>query len=443
MAGIIHHPFILRCLALVFLFCSYLCTASLLCQKECRCSAIALPGALSDDANSELRENCTCPEHGIIPEYVLHNADKLDLHYSKPVILSSGNIKKFYQITFLNISGIQFVEPGGFQGLETLEWLALYDNYMRVLESNMFIDLGNLSRLTVEGTTKHKIHALENGTFCTLTKLKFLNLKANAFTDLIKEHFRDLETLDKIHLSDNRLTQIKADTFIHAPLLTEIYLSKNLITEIHQYAFNGLKSLVTLALEGNRIKGMPQPVFSPGSLGGSNVLHYDVTISLDDNPLRCDCHLNWISSWLDVDDQHCDGLCLTPSKFNKQSLEHVYKDGLPQCQPSNTIRSVEPGKQLELTCPFAGASWVTPDRRSFQEHGDCDDPFYLTNSDSLVIWKTTPELSGNYTCLSSDGTQAFFYQVDNSMEMIMFIYCKQIWIKLHRQNKLGLQSTKP
>eukprot|EP00057_Strongylocentrotus_purpuratus_P025348 XP_011679822.1 PREDICTED: leucine-rich repeat-containing protein 4B-like [Strongylocentrotus purpuratus] len=407
MAGNInkYHP--MGCLVGLFvalLVCPYVCTACTSCPQNCTCVPMTLP------------ERCTCPEYGIIPVHILKYIVHLELNYSQPVVLrAAAAIQKFQQLKHLKISGMQSVKSGGFKGLETLHELVLYDNFMRVLETEMFSSLQNLKRLTLEGTAKNKIHALESGTFHGLRNLEYLCLKGNVITEIVEGNFCGLDTLRTFDLSNNKLTQIKAYTFINASLLTEINMSQNLITEIHQHAFNGLKSLVTLDLEGNSIKGMPQPVFSPGSLRVSNVLQ--VTILLDNNPLRCDCHLNWISSWKDPDvgDHNCNGRCLTPSKFFHQRLEDIYStDGLPQCQPNNTIMSVEQGKQLELTCPFVGASWVTPDGRSFQEHGDCEDPFYLTNSDSLVIWKTTPELSGNYTCLSSetDGNQSFFYQVD-------------------------------
>ncbi|XP_011679822.2 slit homolog 3 protein-like [Strongylocentrotus purpuratus] len=400
MAGNInkYHP--MGCLVGLFvalLVCPYVCTACTSCPQNCTCVPMTLP------------ERCTCPEYGIIPVHILQYIVHLELNYSQPVVLrAAAAIQKFQQLKHLKISGMQSVKSGGFKGLETLHKLVLYDNFMRVLETYMFSSLHNLTNLTLEGTAKNKIHALENGTFSGLKNLKYLSLKGNVITEIFKESFLDLDHLYVLDLSSNRLTQIKADTFIHAPLLTKINMSKNLITEIHRYAFNGLKSLVTLDLEGNRIKGMPQPVFSPGSLRGSDVQHKN--IHLDNNLLRCDCHLNWISSWLDRG-KICEGRCRTPSKLFNLTLEHVYKDGLPQCQPNNTIWSVEQGQQLKLTCPFAGASWVTPDGRSLQEHGDCEDAFCLTNSDSLVVWKTTPELSGNYTCRSSDGTQAFVYPV--------------------------------
>nr|XP_054754215.1 leucine-rich repeat-containing protein 4-like [Lytechinus pictus] len=382
-------------------------SSSLAWQHYCQCSTFSM----QSDSSSELKlqGRCTCPEYGIIPENILQNIEKLELGYSQRVILSSGNIQKFHQIKDLNISGMQYIEPGGLQGLETLQTLVLSNYYMCILESEVFTDL-KLTKLVIEGTSLNKIHALENGTFLGLNNLNRLDMKCNGITDISEEHFRGLENLCVIYLNENKITQIKADTFIHAPVLTEIYLSDNQISEIHHHAFDGLTRLAKVVLDGNSIKGMPQPVPVPGSMVDSNHAKH-VTILLDDNPLRCDCHLNWIASWLDAG-QECHGRCLTPSKSAGFTLEHVYKDGLPQCQPNNTVQSVQPGKQLELTCSITGASWVIPDGHTFKEHGDCKDQFCLTNRDSLVIWRTSPELSGNYTCLSPDGTRAFFYGVD-------------------------------
>ncbi|XP_041453386.1 leucine-rich repeat-containing protein 4-like [Lytechinus variegatus] len=379
---------------------------SLAWQHYCQCSTFSMQSDSSSEL--ELQGRCMCPEYGIIPENIRENIAKLELDYSQRVILSSGNIQKFHQIRDLNISGMQYIESGGLQGLETLQTLVLSNYYMRVLESEVFTDL-KLTKLVIEGTSLNKIHALDNGTFLGLNNLNRLDMKCNGITDISEEHFRGLENLGVIYLNENKITQIKADTFINAPLLTEIYLSDNRISEIHHHAFVGLTRLVKVVLDGNSIKGMPQPVPVPGSRVESNHARH-VTILLDDNPLRCDCHLNWIASWLDAG-QECHGRCLTPSTSAGFNLEHVYKDGLPQCQLNNTVRSVQPGKQLELTCSIIGASWVIPDGQTFKEHGDCQDQFCLTNRDSLVIWRTSPELSGNYTCLSPDSTRAFFYGV--------------------------------
>ncbi|XP_054754070.2 slit homolog 3 protein-like [Lytechinus pictus] len=391
----------LKCLVIILPL--YVCNANA-CQQNCTCS----PTVYID---SEYRSSCVCSENGIIPENILQNSRILELRYSQPIVLRAGNVQKFNQLIRLNISGMQFVKPGGFQGLETLKRLVLYDNSMRVLEMNVFCNLQNLTNLELEGrpTNKNKLHALENGTFLGLRNLKHLYLKSNALADISEEYFRDLESLDYLDCSDNLLVQVKACTFIHAPLLTKLNLSKNIIREVHQHAFAGLTKLDTLILDGNMIKGMPQPLFSIGSLEEFQAHRDFLMIKLDDNPLRCDCHLNWLSSWLES--SSCVGSCKTPDNLHGQLLEPVYRDGLPQCQPNNTVQTVEPGKQLELTCSFTGASWKTPDRRHFREHGDCGDPFCLTNRDSLVIWRTTPELSGKYTCLSSDGTQALYYQV--------------------------------
>nr|XP_054754629.1 reticulon-4 receptor-like 2 [Lytechinus pictus] len=396
----------LQCFAYAIIVVMFLCSPghsdqSPGCRKDCNCTSTPVEVG-----------NCICPEYGIFLDSMLQDIVKLDIVFSQPVVIRAGNIQRFHRIWFLTISGMQFVEPGGFQGLETLDRLVLYDNYMRVLGTNMFTGLQRLTKLVAEGTTRNTIHALENGTFCNLTSLKHLDLKANAITALNPEHFRDLDNLDIFDISGNRLTKIKANTFVNSPLLTEIKLSRNQITEIHRNAFVGLMRLNNLDLDGNLIKGMPQPRFLLGSLQLPTDSHFKrVAISLDDNPLRCDCHLNWISSWLD-NSQICNGFCDSPSRLEHKSLHDVYKDNLSQCLPNNTGRSVESGKQLELTCSFAGASWVIPDGRHFEEHGACDDPFYLTNRDSMVIWKTSPEHSGNYFCFSSDGAQAFLYQVN-------------------------------
>ena len=386
---------------------------------SCNCEIPELP----QDSNLDLKGLCLCPEHGIFPSDIVDSVVALDLRFEQPVVLGNASFPTFKQLWTMNISGVQFVLPDGFRGLKHIHHLLLHNNFMRVLEKDVFDDLENLRKLTVVPSAENKVHALENGSFIGLRHLQTLILKGNSISVIKGCYFRDLSEVTNMDLSQNELTQIEPESFLPARKLTDLNLNGNSINLIKREAFLGLTMLRFLRLEDNLIQTMPMPVFQIGShhlAVESNSQR--VTVFLDGNRIRCGCQLNWISEWLDIDGMHCEGVCTTPAKFQDHTLSHVYTNSLSECLKNGSTILVKLGDRIELHCPEQQTTWVTPEGYVLQDHGEYHTPYSLTNIESLVIWKVSPENTGKFSCLSSDGSLEYQYEVtiqDNSFHKIM------------------------
>eukprot|EP00057_Strongylocentrotus_purpuratus_P013598 XP_011668072.1 PREDICTED: amphoterin-induced protein 3-like [Strongylocentrotus purpuratus] len=159
-----------------------------------------------------------------------------------------------------------------------------------------------------------------------------------------------------------------------------------------------------LHLDGNQIQVLPEPQIK-------GIEFREVTVILHNNPLQCDCRMDWISTWLDIEGIHCTGTCQSPENFKGHTLVTAYRDPLPQCRDNNSEIHVARGSMATLTCPIAYASWVAPGNVTLQKTGQSDDHFFLTNRDSLVVWNTQLQQEGVYTCMTEKGDQLMVYNL--------------------------------
>uniref|UniRef100_A0A1A7XAD6 TIR domain-containing protein n=1 Tax=Iconisemion striatum TaxID=60296 RepID=A0A1A7XAD6_9TELE len=92
------------------------------------------------------------------------------------------------------------------------------------------------------------------GSFCDMSKLRFLNVTSNKVAHVEDGSFTDLVSLKTLDMSNNNLTSLTRDMFQGLSNLTELDLSGNNVQFIHSSALQPLISLQTLDLNDNGLQ---------------------------------------------------------------------------------------------------------------------------------------------------------------------------------------------
>ena len=156
----------------------------------------------------------------------------LDLSNNQFRILRSNMFLSLTNLSTIRFSGNQIstIEPGAFNGVFLLQYLCLDANAIQTIQANSFYSLVYLIELLLEN---NKISTLEQGAFEGVFRLRVL------------------------FLHTNELSVVRADTFLPLRQLTHLHLSQNRITSIENGTFNGLVKLCCLFLHHNELFQVP------------------------------------------------------------------------------------------------------------------------------------------------------------------------------------------
>uniref|UniRef100_A0A8C5K616 Immunoglobulin superfamily member 10 n=1 Tax=Jaculus jaculus TaxID=51337 RepID=A0A8C5K616_JACJA len=158
-----------------------------------------------------------------------------------------------------------------FRGLNKLELLLLHSNGIHTVPDKTFSDLQALQVLKM---SYNKVRKIQKDTFYGLRSLTRLHMDHNSIEFISPGAFYGLPFLRLLHLEGNRLTKLHPDTFVSlkhlqifkVSFLKYLYLSDNYLTSFPQEMLSSMPDLESLYLHGN--------------------------------PWTCDCHLKWLSDWI-------------------------------------------------------------------------------------------------------------------------------------------------
>ncbi|XP_021003406.1 carboxypeptidase N subunit 2 [Parasteatoda tepidariorum] len=148
-----------------------------------------------------------------------------------------------------------------------------------------FEHLRNLQTLSMYNVT---LNSTIDSSFChSISKsIKSVTIAAGNVSDIRPDSFRVLTSLTYLRISHNKLRTFPKLVLKNPSSLEHLRLDYNRIYSLPSGVFDNLSNLKVLSLSNNSISTLAEEVFSP-------VWRPDVHVELRDNPIKCDCKLQW------------------------------------------------------------------------------------------------------------------------------------------------------
>ncbi|XP_054712158.1 toll-like receptor Tollo [Uloborus diversus] len=218
----------------------------------------------------------------------------LDLKSNLVGNLSRGTLRDQYSLRILDLSKnrIQSLEHGIFDDAIELEQIELNDNLLSDI-NGLFMNLQNLRVLNVSrnNITWFDYALVPSG-------LVHLDMHSNRIDSL--GNYFELETVLKLRYMDasfNRIKEINAATFPNA--LEAASLRNNSVKIINPFTFMSKTNLTMMDLRNNNIQNLDINALRLISIPINKNLP---TFYLSENPLHCDCTMEWLQRINNLDD---------------------------------------------------------------------------------------------------------------------------------------------
>ncbi|XP_037577297.2 protein toll-like isoform X2 [Dermacentor silvarum] len=169
-----------------------------------------------------------------------------------------------------------------FSGLTELRELYLKSNLISSIPDRTFQDNIRLIRIDL---ASNNISWIARNAFEGLLSLTILRLDSNRLFSL-NGSVRNLPKLQYLGASFNEILSLERGEFGNNGALTAIYLKANNITNVER-AFIGATGLLTLNLDYNEVELLRRRDFALE-------ISDDAVVTIDSNPLICDCRLVWL-----------------------------------------------------------------------------------------------------------------------------------------------------
>lgn len=260
---------------------------------------------------------------------------------------------------------ISKIDALAFDGLLALRVLYLDDNQLTSVPTPSFPLVGSLAELHVG---LNSFTFLPDDAFEGLNKLSVLDLNGAALSDIGNDAFRGLNTLRNLNLADNKLSRIPTKQLSHLSRLEELTIGQNEFTTVESNSFKGLSNLRKLDITGaTHLVNIEKGAFADnlnietiilasnrklediedGALVGlPNLKHLILkenafktfseswlswnelrVLELTDNPVKCDCHILWLSNLMAVKNL-TTVQCSFPIPLKERSLRALGADDL-------------------------------------------------------------------------------------------------------------------
>ncbi|KFM81053.1 Leucine-rich repeat-containing protein 4B, partial [Stegodyphus mimosarum] len=293
---------------------------------------------------------------------------KLDLSYNRIDFISVDAFKAFKSLITLDLSHnrIWNLPAKAFQGMTQLKKLDLSFNDVINVFPDIFIPLTELRELILESNpiqelepkqflALHKLEALDlkatrlsvipDHLFIFTPKLKILSLAENLLTEIPTEALKVLDHLRVLDLSGNRVDIIKEEAFMGLRGLTTLYLERmSELRKIEKYAFGDMIHLQELQCSYNfLLSEIDERAFIKKSTNekvplvqlflrqnkletlSKDLLHWNdaVELHLLDNPMHCDCNIEWMVHQKLKNDFQRHVRCASPSHLENIALKDL------------------------------------------------------------------------------------------------------------------------
>lgn len=246
----------------------------------------------------------------------LMNLEELNLGQNRIAEIKSDAFYRLYnlKILYLDDNSLNHVPAEAFLPLTNLAELFIGVNSFTTLEKNAFEKLKKLTTLSLNGA---QLNNISHGAFAGLESLRALDLSSNRLSRIPTKEMSVLHRLEELSIGmndfeiipekafeglsnlhqleivgANKLVRVQNNAFIeNGNLRTMRFVSNEELSQFESAAFHGLPYLKELILKNNAIESIRENLYEWDNLQ---------VLDLSDNPLRCDCHLLWYKTFLEV-----------------------------------------------------------------------------------------------------------------------------------------------
>uniref|UniRef100_A0A1A9WWJ0 LRRCT domain-containing protein n=1 Tax=Glossina brevipalpis TaxID=37001 RepID=A0A1A9WWJ0_9MUSC len=271
--------------------------------------------------------------------------ERLDLSNNRIKALGSSDLTSLINLEYLDLSNNQIssISQRTFANLRKLEILKLGGNRLGDYASSLKaltqcyslrdLDLSAnnlngpltastlpiLKQLSSLNLNRNLIKSIQNKALMNYSRLTTLSLRHNQI-DVLQDHaFYGLGTLESLDLSYNGIVAISSASLQHLTRLKILDLTHNFLRALTADLITPLPSLTDLRLSGNDIS-----IVAKHAMDGARELK---SLSMQENPLSCDCTMREFAEWLQVAKQLTQDLititCVTPPKLEGAPLIQV------------------------------------------------------------------------------------------------------------------------
>ncbi|CRL08738.1 CLUMA_CG021227, isoform A [Clunio marinus] len=280
----------------------------------------------------------------------LTSLDRLDLSNNEIKILSPTDFVSVPKLSYLEISENQIssISQKTFLPLKNLVTLKLNGNKLGNSPGSLktIAECINLRELDLQSNLIKG--PLTSETLPTIKDLEILNLERNSFSSVGAETFKNFPKLTMLSLRHNQIDVLADDAFIGLNSLQKLDLSYNGIVAVSGGSLKHMNRLKMLDFTHNFLRAIttdiinPLPQLSELKLDGNDISIVErnalnsaknlKNISLRDNPLACDCKLQYFAEWLtsasQFDSKNLMAFCKTPPFLEGAQLSQLSIDSL-------------------------------------------------------------------------------------------------------------------
>lgn len=260
----------------------------------------------------------------IIPFQVfdaLESMEHLDLANNRLVSILDNFFIGNRALRVLNLRNntIEKLSKNSLFGLDRLTHLDLSDNQLLSIDRNAF---DSLTMLRVLNLGRNNLTALPTILFYQLHQLQYVNLSRNNLKSLPNGIFASQHRLEELIIDETGLQRV-GNLVSRQPNVVNKQTLSNLRTirmrnnrqlrEIDAIAFRNWAAVEHLNLSGNALIALPHEIGELQALKTLDVSHNQLisvpkqittmkelhTLSLLGNNFACDCHMVWLSGWID------------------------------------------------------------------------------------------------------------------------------------------------
>ncbi|XP_054167516.1 slit homolog 1 protein-like [Oppia nitens] len=239
----------------------------------------------------------------------------LDLSHNQIRYISSAAFNGLTNLIDLNLRSNQLnaIPSNSFKFVPNIKALDLGSNMLINITKSSFASLANLSELRLDACF---INYIDIHAFNRLNNLTILRLNNNNLEEIPTNSFEDLIALEELKIGENHFVNIKSKVFSNLIHLRTLEITKShSLSFVELGAFYGLTHLERLELSHNKLlTNIDNNVFSDTpnlqylnlrangfvtlQLGFVNTFDRKIFLDVRDNPLHCNCSLEWLYNYL-------------------------------------------------------------------------------------------------------------------------------------------------